>query len=135
MLFSSSMGCRIPREGQTQMDLKELLAAVRNDRIQFATMRPPGSAFTTLDRRVVVTGPPELVELVASRDPQVVTHLVELLPDRDRAWAAEVLLAAMTDHESKIVDAFAATPDEWWDTVGQTAHERWTTWLRQSKHD
>jgi hypothetical protein len=113
------------------MELKELLSVVRNDQVQFATMRPPGSAFTTLERRVVVTGPPELVELAASHDPQAVTHLVELLPDRDRAWAAEVLLAAITGHESKIVDTFAATPDQWWDAVGKTAHERWVNWLSQ----
>lgn len=117
------------------MELKKLLAAVRNDRIEFATMRPPGSQFATLERRVVVTGPPELVELSASHDPQAVTHLVELLRDPERAWAAEVLLAAMTGREAKIVDAFAATPDQWWDAVGKTAYERWTAWLSQSKQN
>jgi hypothetical protein len=135
LLFCASIGCHARRENQTQMEMKDLLAAVRNDRIQFATLRPPGSQFTILERRVIVTGPPELVELSASHDPQVLTQLVELLRNPDRAWAAEVLLAAITDHESKIVDVFAATPDEWWDAVGKTAHERWVTWLSQSKQN
>jgi hypothetical protein len=117
------------------MEMKELLAAVRNDRIQFATMRPQDSQFTSLERQVVVTGPPELVELSASRDRQVLIHLVELLRDRDRAWAAEVLLAAMTNHEGKIIDAFATTPDQWWDALGKTAYERWVIWLSQSKEE
>lgn len=133
LLFSSNIGCHVQRENQTQMEPKKLLALVRNDRIQFATMRPPGSQFATLERRVVVTGPPELVELAANGDLQVLPDLVELLSDRDRAWAAEVLLAAITNHEGKIVDSFAATPDQWWDAAGRTAQERWNSWLMESK--
>jgi hypothetical protein len=133
LTFGLVAGCRIHPQGKQRMNLQDMLATVHNDRIEFVTARPPGSEFTTLERRVIVTGPPGLVELSTSDDPQALNHLVELLRDRDRAWAAEVLLAAITDHESKIVDAFAATPDQWWDAVGKTAHERWVTWLSQSK--
>jgi hypothetical protein len=115
------------------MELKNVLASVRNDRIEFVTMRPPGSEFVTLERRVVVSGPVELVNLSGTGDTQVLEERVKLLKEPDRAWAAVVLLAAMTRREEKIVDSFAATPNEWWDSVGKTAHERWSAWLSQTK--
>lgn len=115
------------------MKRDDLLAAVRNDRIEFVTTRPPDSPFATLDRQVVVTGPPELVELSGTGDVRVLDELVKLLQDPNRAWAAMVLLATMTRTEEKIVDAFAAAPDEWWDSLGKTACERWTRWLGERR--
>lgn len=115
------------------MEFKNLLEAVKNDRVEFVTMRPSGSPFATLERRVVVTGPVELVELSRSGDVQVLDELVELLKDPDRAWAAEVLLAAMTGIEEKMVDSFAASADQWWAMVGHTAYERWSNWLRENR--
>jgi hypothetical protein len=114
------------------MDLEASLAHVRNSEVEFLTLRPPGSPFATLDRRVVVTGPAELVELARTGDRRALAGLVALLRDPDRAWAAAVMLAAMTGREAKIVDSFAARPQEWWAAVGATAHERWTTWLQQA---
>lgn len=111
------------------MEFKSLLEAVRSDRVEFVTMRPPGSPLPTLGRRVVVTGPAEAVKLARSGDPRVLDELVELLKEPDRAWAAEVLLAAMTRQEEDIVNSFAAKPDEWWPAVGGTAHKRWSEWL------
>src|SRR5437773_9941083 len=105
------------KETDAQMELKDMLSAVRNDRIQFATMRPPGSQLATLERRVVVTAPPELVELSRTGDVEVLDKLVEMLKEPDRAWAAEVLLAAMTRKEEKLVDSFGGGPDKWWETV------------------
>jgi hypothetical protein len=116
-----------------QLDLKSTLAAVRNDRIEFMTMRPPGSQFSALDRRVVVTGPPELVQLAGSGDVRVLEELVELLQDPNRAWAAMVILATMTRREEKAVDSFAAEPNDWWNSLGKTAYQRWTQWLNESK--
>jgi hypothetical protein len=115
------------------MELKNMLAAVSNDRVEFVTMRRPGLKFITLGRRVVVTGPPELVELSATGDVKALEELVSMLREHDRAWAAEVLLAAMTGGEEDIVGSFAAIPDEWWDSVGKTAYERWSAWLKQAK--
>jgi hypothetical protein len=114
------------------MELSKMMEAVRNDRIEFATIRPPGSQFATLERRIVVTGPPELVELSRQGDPAVLAQLVKLLQDPDRAWAAAVLLAALTGREADLVNAFAAHPDQWWDSAGHTAYARWTTWLSAS---
>jgi hypothetical protein len=121
------------KEIYVQMELKDMLAAVRNDRIEFATMRPPASQFATLDRQVVVTGPPELVELCGTGDVRVLNELVRFLEDPNRAWAAMVSLAAMTRREEKIVDSFAANPDDWWNSLGKTAYDRWTRWLDESR--
>lgn len=115
------------------MDLTESLTSVRNDRIQFVTMSSPGSHFATLDRRVIVTGPPELVELSRAGDVRILDELVALLKDPDRAWAAMVLLSALTRREEEVVNAFATSPEKWWDSVGKTAYDRWTKWLTESR--
>ena len=115
------------------MKIKDMIAAVWNDRIEFAAMRPPGSRFAVLERRVVVTGPPELVKLSKIGDIDVLDELVRVMKEKDRAWAAEVLLSAMTRREGKIVDTFATMPDEWWDSIGRTAHERWSNWLEETR--
>lgn len=115
------------------MELKDMFAAVRNDWIEFATIRPPGSNFSILERRVIVIGPPELVNLSRTGDLFVVDELVKFLKQPDKAWAAEVLLAAMTRKEEKIVDSFAAAPNDWLDSVGKTASDRWAAWLRKAR--
>jgi hypothetical protein len=117
------------------MKMEDALEAVRNDRVEFVTMRPPGSTFVILERRVVVTGPAELVELAATGDVRVLEQLIELLKEPDRAWAAEVLLATMTHREEKLVDTFAAALDDWFDSLGKTAHERWSAWLNRTKEN
>jgi hypothetical protein len=108
---------------------RDLLDAVRNENVEFATVRPPDSEFALLDRRVVVVSPPELEQLASTGDVEVLAALVDLLRDPERAWAAEVVLSAMTRREEKEVEAFSTQPDEWWDTLGEGAHERWSTWL------
>lgn len=110
------------------MNLEERLAGVQNDRIAVATMRPPGSPFAELGRRVIVTGPPDLVALAHTGEPGVIDGLIALLDDPARDWAAEVLLAAMTGHEEELVASFAACPDEWGAAMGETARARWTAW-------
>jgi hypothetical protein len=111
------------------MDVTGLLDAVRSNRIEFATMRPPGSRYATLDRRVVVFAPPELAELSRTGDLRLLDALVGMLGDRERAWAAEVLLAALTRREEKLVEGYATAPDRWWAAFGATARERWRSWL------
>ena len=115
------------------MNTKDQLDAVRNNRIRFATMRPEGSQFTTLERRVVITEPQELVALSRSGDLGVLDQLVELLRDPDRAWAAMVMLAAMTRVEEKIADNYSARPQDWWDDFGKTAFARWSKWLAENR--
>lgn len=115
------------------MELRDMLSAVRNDQVEFLTMSPPGSQFAILERRVVVTAPPELVELSQMGDVKVLEGLVKMLKDPDRAWAAMVLLAAMTREEEKLVDVYATNPAQWWDSIGKTEHERWSKWLKEKK--
>jgi len=82
-----------------------------------------------------VTGPPEVLELIIAGDREILDELVTLLKDPARAWAAEVLLAALTRNEEKIVDVFQARPVEWWDSLGKTAYERWQKWLTEQKSE
>jgi hypothetical protein len=115
------------------MDLNKSLTSVRNDRIQFVTVSPSDSQFTSLGRRVVITGPAELVELSRVGDVRILDELVALLKTPDRAWAAMVLLSSLTRREEEVVNAFATRPEKWWDSVGKTAHERWSKWLTESR--
>ena len=96
----------------------EMLEAVRNDRIQFVTMRPPGSHFATLERRVVVTAPNEAVALSQIGDPNVLDKLIEML-------------AALTRRDEKIVDSFATQPNDWWNSIGKEAHGIWIAWIEK----
>jgi hypothetical protein len=96
--------------------------------VEFASVRDPTSP-TNLERRIVVTAPPELVELTATGDVRVLDGLVELLGDPDRAWAAQVALSAMTRRDEKAVESFARTPEEWLESVGPGAQARWREWL------
>ncbi len=115
------------------MEWSQLLDGVRNDRIGFVTARPLGSPFATLDRRVIVTSPEEAVQLSHTGDVRALDELVRLLHDPDRAWAAAVVLAALTREEEKLIESFASDPDEWWRTLGQEAQARWNAWLSEKR--
>ena len=104
--YENSFGKKKAGEVSTQA----LLDAVRNDDVQFATMRPPGSRFSVLDRQIVITAPPELEQLATLGDPDVLDELVDLLDDPARAWAAAVVLAAVTGRDAKEVESFSARP-------------------------
>jgi hypothetical protein len=115
------------------MELKDALKNIRDAHIEFATMRPAGSKLTTLDRRIVITSPSQLVELSRTGDLAILDALVELLKDKASAWTAAVLLAAMTGREEKSVEVFATDPGEWWEAFGKTAFERWSKWLEENR--
>src|SRR5258707_13395968 len=95
--------CSGARKSRARMELGEMLNAVTNERIEFATRQASPSSS---DRRVVITGPREVLELSASGDPQALRGLIELLHDPERAWGAEGSLAAMTRNEEEIVNDF-----------------------------
>jgi hypothetical protein len=123
-------GCVGSGKVNKPVQILQLLNAVDNKTIQFATIGDVRTGMPTIDRRVVVTGPADVVTLLSTGDVRVLQELVKLLPDPQRAWAAEVVLASLTGHEDDIVNAFAAHPDQWQDAVGRTAYGRWTEWLR-----
>ncbi len=104
-------------------------APIRNDRIQFAAMRPRDATLPTRDRIVVVTAPPEAVALARRGDIALLDQLVALLADPERAWAAEVMLAALTGNEADLANDFQGTPDSFLDALGKTAPARWQSWL------
>jgi hypothetical protein len=112
------------------LPIGDILTIVMNDRIEFATMRRQGSSLPTREREVVITGPPELIDLSTNGDKSLLSELVNLLNDPKRAWAAEVLLVAMTRNEQDLVNSFARISDEWWKSeLGRTASARWKKWL------
>jgi hypothetical protein len=112
------------------MQLTQLLTAVTDETIAFVTTGDDRAATPTLGRRVVVTGPPAVVELLSIGDVRVLERLSALLLDPKRAWAAEVMLASLTRNEENIVNAFAASPGQWRDSVAKDAYRRWSEWLR-----
>jgi hypothetical protein len=119
----------VSKDTMKPMQHTDDMQAVRNDSIQFATSRRRGATLPTLDRQVVLTGPPEAVAIAERGEVAVLDQLVPLLADRDRAWAAEVMLAAMTGREADIVNSFQARPSSFFDEVGQGAKDRWQRWL------
>ena len=110
-------------------DAPDLHAAIRNDSIQFATMRPPEATLPTRGRRVVVVAPPEAVALARRGDVALLDQLVALLADPERAWAAEVMLAALTGNEADLVNDFQGSPESFRDVLGKNAPQRWQAWL------
>jgi hypothetical protein len=117
------------------MTREEQLEAVRAGDVEWVTMRPRGSSFAVLDRVVRVTGPPPLVDLAQAGDVEVLDELVALLGEPESAWAAQVLLAALTGREAKDVEVFGSDPAAWWEAAGRGAGERWSEWLEASRDE
>lgn len=116
------------------MSTTDDLQVVRNDTVQFVTFRPPGAQLPTRERQVRVAAPAEAVALARSGDITVLDRLVPLLADPQRAWAAEVMLAAMTGHEADMVNDFQRDPDKFLATYGQGMKERWEKWLGEHRN-
>jgi hypothetical protein len=113
--------------------LSELADLLTDAPVEFATMRPPGSAFAVLERRVVITAPERLRELSRSGDAALLDDLVACLRDEATAWPAEVVLAAMTGIDAREVETFSGDPAGWWATFGDGAHDRWAQWLDEHR--
>lgn len=107
-----------------------LLDALRSGTIQYATMRPPGSPFISLGRRMLVVAPPDAVELSHTGDVRVLDALVPLLLDEKRAFAAEVVLRAMMGDEPLGL----GDPAGWWSAQGKNAHEYWVKRLAEVRN-
>lgn len=124
------IGCFERGKPSLSMTRPQLLSAVSNETIQFVTTAAVDAPLPQLGRRIVVTGPPEVVELMLTDDVRVLTELVTLMSDPKRAWAAEIVLASLTRQEEDLVNAFAARPDEWHKSFGSEAQGRWNRWLK-----
>jgi hypothetical protein len=125
--------CLRSEKHNVPMELTPLLDAVTDEKIEFVTTRGDRSPMPTMGRHVVVTGPPEVMELMSLGDVRVLEELANLLPKPKRAWAAEVVLASLTHHEEDLVNAFAADPKRWRESVGKGAYGRWSEWLESRR--
>ena len=107
------------------------LLIIRNDAIQFANYRPPGATLPTRGRKIMIIGPPEAVRLARSGDLHLIDRLLPLLADPDRAWAAEVMLSAMTGHDSDLVLDYEKEPSEFFKDFGEGLEQAWQKWLAE----
>jgi hypothetical protein len=105
------------------------LDEVRDETIEFASMRPPDSRLAVLERKIVITSPEAVAVISRSGDVTLLDELVALLGDGSRRWAAFAVLAAMTGRHAEIVDTYATTPDTWRRTFGAGAEAEWRSWL------
>jgi hypothetical protein len=113
------------------MPLSPELLAIRNDNIKFITSRPPGATLPTRGRQVEIIGPSEALAIVKRGDIAVLDELLPMLEDRDRIWAAEVMLAALTGEDTDLVNDFARAPQEFIDNFAEAAPDRWKRWLAE----
>lgn len=123
-------GCVASGKQNQSSQVRQLLSALTNAKIKFVTTGEDRAPLPTAGRRVVVTGPSEVVKLISLGDVGVLEQLANLLRDPKRAWAAEVVLASLTGHEESVVNAFANQPAQWQESMGQNAYERWSEWLK-----
>jgi hypothetical protein len=115
------------------MKWKPFINAVSNKTIRFASFRPPESPFATLERQVKVTGPDSVLELIRFADTSLLPSLIEFLKTPEKAWAAEIILTAITETDGKILESFSLNPSKWWDAIGLNAFTKWNTWYLKNR--
>jgi hypothetical protein len=111
------------------------LDAVDNTTIQFVSYRPSGSVFALLDRKIGITGPAAVLNLVEEADPNLLTALIDLLKDPQKAWAAAIILTALTGGDGKVVESFSGRPEKWWEAIGTNAYGYWKNWYQENKNN
>lgn len=116
------------------MKWKPFINTVNNKTIRFATFRPPGSSFATLERQIKITAPDSVVELIRLADTSLLPSLIEFLKTPKKAWAAEIILTAITETDGKILESFSGNPSTWWGTIGVNAFNKWNTWYSKNKN-
>jgi len=114
-------------------ETQRLVATLRSDTIGVATMRPPGSKVSVLERQVIIIGPADAKLLAERGDPAVLDDLLPLLDDPARAWAAEVVFAKLTQSDGKTIDVYMTRPDQWWKTFGPSARSHRQRWLDEHR--
>lgn len=111
----------------------EVMAALRIAPVSFATLAAPAGGNAPAQRRVVVTGPPVVLDLLAAPTVELLEAVADALRDATTAWSAEILLASLTGHQAQIVDAFARSPDMWLATQREQAVDTWSVWIATRK--
>lgn len=111
------------------------LNAVDNKTIQFVSYRPSGSAFAILDRKISITGPPEVLELVDDADAHLLPALIDLLKDPQKAWAAAIILTSLTAGDGKVIESFSGEAEKWWEAIGTNVYQYWNNWYEENKNN
>lgn len=96
--------------------MNDFLHGLDNSTIKYAIGIPKDSPFiTTLGREVIILGPDWVCNLwrlgLAPED--IIPKLLTLFDSDDKDWAANVLLYAITRHDTMFVEAYAANIEKW----------------------
>lgn len=124
--------CKSGKEKGMNEDWHTLLDSVYSDRITYVTVRPPGAGTVVLERRVRITGSPSMKTLSETGDPNILHALKDLMREDGRAWAAHVLLSAMTGADAATIEIFAADPAGWLQNFRGRHLAEWESWLKQA---
>jgi hypothetical protein len=83
---------------------------------------------------IKVISPPDAVALTQKGDIALLYQLVELLDNKNRGWAAFILLAQITSNDKRIL---SSNPNRWWSEQGQNGREkkRWSGFLKAMGKD
>jgi len=116
-----------------KMTWEPLLKSVNNKTIQFASYSPERSAFAVLERNIIVTGPDSVLQLLQAGDTAILPSVIDLLKESTKAWAAEIILTALTAGDAKVIESFNDDPQKWWETVGANSYAYWNSWYIKNK--
>ena len=103
------------------------LDTLHNQTIQFATYMPSGSRFVSLGRKITILAPEEAVK-IASGGSQIIPALINLLHDEERDWAANVILASISEQDALRVSVYASNIEEWKETQKEADIRYWEKW-------
>ena len=106
-----------------------LLSALRAAPIAFVTSAADAGAALPAERRVVITGPPLVVDRLAQASIDMLAALIDALNDPAAAWGAEVVLSALTGRDGQTVDSFARSPEVWLTRLREPAAAAWAAWF------
>jgi hypothetical protein len=120
---SSAQACH-KKEGEMTAAYVEKL---RNDSIQWATERPPGSPFVSAGREIRILEPFGL-EAAAQSPNALVPALLACFDDADKDWAANLVLYALTGRDALPLSAGEGKIEDW--RRGGKASDRryWLAW-------
>lgn len=127
----SEITCKTPKT--RKMTWQPLLKSVTNKTIQFASYSPERSTFAVLERNIIVTGPDSVLQLMKAGDIAILTSLIDLLKDSTKAWAAEIILTALTAGDGKVIESFAGDPKKWWEAAGANSYTYWDSWYKKNQ--
>jgi hypothetical protein len=103
-------------------------------RFQTSTEERTGDIYITQEPSIRIVSPPQAVQLSKVGDVLLLYELTELLDNKDRGWAAFILIAQMTNNDSRVLNS---NPEKWWKEQGINGREkkRWSGFLKSVGKD